>query len=81
MGGFFGASAIPYSDAMGGAIAPNGVYAKILSGHSFLSASEGLSITYYEAASDSWIYGKAKINCCPAICTSVPGRNTGVVEV
>ena len=59
---FLSGSVNVISDIQGGAVAPNGVSAKIIGGHGFISATAGTSITYYKALSDSWIYEKANIN-------------------
>ena len=60
-GAFFGASANLVMDGSGGAVAPNGVTAKILGTYGYLSPSIGMTATYYTSSSEKWIYGKANI--------------------
>lgn len=57
---FLSGSANLKCDAIGGAVAPNGVYATIISGEGF-GVSSGLNVTYYFMSSDGWIYDKADI--------------------
>lgn len=60
--GFFGgASGNMVVDGAGGAVSPNGVYAKILGTYGYLAPSAGCSVTCYTSVSDKWIYGKAPI--------------------
>ena len=61
-GWFYGGSFNQLYHISGGAIAPNGVYSKILSGNGFASTSIGGSITYYSTPQSRWKYGKANIN-------------------
>lgn len=58
---FIGASTNFIADGDGGAIAPNGVRAKIWGTNGYMSASAGVSVTYYFEASETWTYGKAPI--------------------
>lgn len=67
-GAFLGQSTILPGTASGGAVVPNilrlpnGVYAEIISGDSWLAGSSGFSATYYFADTSDWAYGEADIN-------------------
>ncbi len=61
-GSFLGVSANMVLTATGSAIAPNGVYATTLDGTSWVSASLGVSYTYYIALDSDWKYGSAPIS-------------------
>ena len=64
--GFFGgATANMVATGGGGAIAPNGVSARILILRGYATPSFGVSGTYYIQESYNWIYGKAPLELSP----------------
>ena len=59
---FFGASSNSILNCSGEAVALNGVYATVLAGEGYASASIGGSVTYYSSVYNNWQYGRAPIS-------------------